>query len=125
MFLRQYLGKRLNMAQVILFPNQDREGSVSMLCPSGELPLLEVARKDVPAGLPYLIVDTSDLPEDFEFFNAWETDFSNPDGFGIGHDAWFAEQAAIKAEAEAAAEAERLAQQQAQEEVENDNNQPE
>ena len=88
------------------------------------LTIEEIARKDVPAGVPYKIVNRTDLPEDFEFFNAWEADFSSPDGFGIGHDAWFAEQAEIKATEEAAAEAERLAQQ-AQEEAVNDNDQPE
>jgi hypothetical protein len=56
------------------------------------MPVSEVARKDVPAGLPYLIVDASSIPADRQFRNAWEADFSNPDGYGIGADAWFAEQ---------------------------------
>ena len=52
----------------------------------------EVARKDVPVGVPYKIINHTDLPEDQTFFNAWEADFSNPDGYGIGAEAWFAEQ---------------------------------
>ena len=56
------------------------------------LSIEEIARKDVPAGVPYLIVDESDLPDDHTYFNAWEADFSNPHGHGIGHEAWFAEQ---------------------------------
>ena len=50
-----------------------------------------MALKDVPAGTPYLIVNpATDLPPDFDFFEAWEADFSTPDGHGIGADAWFA-----------------------------------
>jgi hypothetical protein len=53
----------------------------------------EIARKDVPAGVPYLIVNASDLPEDRTYRDAWTADFSQPDGIGIGADAWFAERA--------------------------------
>jgi len=77
------------MTQRILYPTDD---GVSILIPTGELDILEVARKDVPANTPYLIVDTEDIPSDRTFRNAWEADFSNPDGYGIGADAWFAEQ---------------------------------
>jgi hypothetical protein len=108
----------MNMNQRIIYPNDD--GGVAILIPSGEIAIEEVARKDVPAGVAYKIVDVSNIPEDRTFRGAWEADFSNPDGVGIGADAWFAEQASIKA----AEEAEQLAQQ-AQEEVANDNNQPE
>jgi hypothetical protein len=110
------------MNQRIIYQTQD---GVSIIIPTGEIAIEEVARKDVPAGVSYKIVDVGDIPDDRTFRNAWEADMSNPDGVGIGADAWFAEQAAIKAAEEAAAEAERLAQQQAQEEVANDNNQPE
>jgi hypothetical protein len=77
------------MNQRILYPTDD---GVSILIPTGELDILEVARKDVPANTPYLIVNTEDIPSDRTFRNAWEADFSNPDGYGIGADAWFAEQ---------------------------------
>jgi hypothetical protein len=45
----------------------------------------QVCNKDVPAGVPYRIVDISDFPEDREFRNAWEMDFSNPDGYGADY----------------------------------------
>ena len=51
----------------------------------------EIARKDVPAGIPYLIMDDSYLPKDYEFYNSWEIDMTNPHGVGIGHEAWFSE----------------------------------
>jgi hypothetical protein len=85
----------------ILYPNS--EGGISVIHPTGELPIEDVCQKDVPAGTPYLI------PSDRSVRNAWEADFSNPDGHGIGADAWFA----AKAAAEEAAEAERLAAEEA------------
>jgi len=76
----------------ILYPNS--EGGVSVILPAGELPIADVAQKDVPAGTPYLIVEDDVIPSDRSFRNAWEADFSNPDGYGIGADAWFAQQEA-------------------------------
>ena len=76
----------------ILYPNS--EGGVSVIIPTGELPFEDVCQKDVPAGVPYLIVSEDDIPSDRTFRNAWEADFSSPDGYGIGADAWFAQQEA-------------------------------
>ena len=76
----------------ILFQND--EGGLSVIHPTGKLPIEEVAQKDVPAGTPYLIVEDDAVPSDRSFRNAWEADFSNPDGYGIGADAWFAQQEA-------------------------------
>ena len=73
---------------------QNQEGGVSVIHSTGELPIEDVCQKDVPAGVPYLIVTTDDIPSDHTFRNAWEADFSNPDGYGIGADAWFAQQEA-------------------------------
>ena len=77
------------MKQVI-YPNEF--GGVALMTPAEGWTAEVVARKDVPAGIPYKIVDSEDLPQDHTFFNAWEADFSNPDGHGIGAEAWFAEQ---------------------------------
>jgi len=74
----------------IIYPNQER-GGVSLIIPTGELAIEQVALKDVPAGVPFLYVMLDQLP-DQDFFNAWEADFSTPDGYGIGHDAWAAQQ---------------------------------
>ena len=76
----------------ILFPNP--EGGISVIHPTGELPIEGVCQKDVPAGTPYLIVEDDVIPSDRTFRGAWEADFSNPDGYGIGADAWFAQQEA-------------------------------
>jgi hypothetical protein len=82
----------------ILYPNP--EGGLSVVIPTGELPIADVCQKDVPAGTPYLIVEDDVIPSDRSFRGAWEADFSNPDGYGIGADAWFA----AKAPAEEASE---------------------
>lgn len=81
----------------ILFQNS--AGGVSVIHPTGELPIEDICQKDVPAGTPYLIVEDDVIPSDRSFRGAWEADFSNPDGHGIGEEAYFA----------AKAEAERLA----------------
>lgn len=71
------------MSKVIIYPHQNKLGGIEILMPSGELSIDEVARKDVPAKYPYLIIDESLLPvEHNDFFEAWEADFSNPDGYG-------------------------------------------
>ncbi len=74
----------------VLYENVD--GGLSILLPTGEISVEETARKDVPAGKPYIIVEDSVIPTDRSFRNAWETDFSNPTGYGIGSDAWLLEQ---------------------------------
>lgn len=46
----------------------------------------EIAEKDVPAGTPYKIVDSSDIPTDLTFRNAWDIDGAElTDGVGGEH----------------------------------------
>ena len=73
---------------------QNETGGVSVIIPTGELPIEDVAQKDVPAGVPYMLADIADIPDDRTFRAAWEADFSNPDGHGLGADAYFAAKAA-------------------------------
>jgi len=55
----------------IIFPNDD--GGVSVIIPSDNcgLSVEDIARKDVPAGKAYQIVDVADVPGDRSFRNAW------------------------------------------------------
>jgi len=69
---------------------QNESGGIAVIIPAGELPIEDVCQKDVPPGVPYLIVSADDVPSDRAFRGAWEADFSNPDGYGIGADAYFA-----------------------------------
>jgi hypothetical protein len=68
--------------KVIVF---ERNGSISLLWPSEPYPVEEVAKKDVPVGTPYLIINASDIPQDPAFRSAWVVDFSNPTGYGQGY----------------------------------------
>lgn len=62
--------------QRIIFQND--EGGVSIIVPSqeaiNEYCIDAIAKKDVPAGKPYKIVDVSDIPSDRTFRGAWEVD---------------------------------------------------
>jgi hypothetical protein len=73
---------------------QNNDGGVSIIIPTPEalqtLTIDDIAKKDVPAGVPYKIVDATDIPEDRTFRGAWEADITEPDGVGLGYDAWFA-----------------------------------
>jgi hypothetical protein len=58
------------MNKRIVYPTPD--GGVAIVIPTGELSIEEVAAKDVPEGVPYSIVDASEIPSDRTFRNAWE-----------------------------------------------------
>ncbi len=72
----------------ILHPNDD--GGIAVIIPylPCGLSLEDIALKDVPAGRPFLIVDTDTVPSDRSQRQAWEADFSAPAGhgadFGVG-----------------------------------------
>ena len=68
------------MNKLIIYPEGE---NLTVLIPTGELSLEETALKDVPSGVKYKIIDKSDLPQDREFRNAWQFDFTtNFDGVG-------------------------------------------
>jgi hypothetical protein len=56
------------MTQAIIFTNSN--GGVSVCIPTGEISIQDVQLKDTPKGS--LIVNTSDLPRDNDFYDAWE-----------------------------------------------------
>ena len=79
-----FLDKDIKMKKIV-FRNQD--GSVGVIHPTQEainvFGIEAIAKKDVPAGLPYKIVDESEIPSDRTFRNAWEwNDTVEPDGVG-------------------------------------------
>jgi hypothetical protein len=64
--------------------NQEN-GNIAVLHPAPEWPgtMEELAQKDVPTGLKYLIVEDSVIPTDRTFRNAWEiADSELTDGVG-------------------------------------------
>ena len=69
------------MNQRILYKNT--EGGIAVIVPTGELSVEETAKKDVPTGLPYKIVDVTEIPESREFRDAWDIDEAElTDGYG-------------------------------------------
>lgn len=56
----------------IIYPTDD--GGVAVIVPSPEcsLTIQEIAAKDVPAGKPFKIINTTDVPTDRTFRAAWE-----------------------------------------------------
>jgi hypothetical protein len=73
---------------VIIFPLNNK---LSIIIPADNtsLSIGEIAIKDVPSGVPYKIIDSSLIPTDRTFRDAWEADFTDPDGYGIGQEQWF------------------------------------
>ncbi|NDB61351.1 hypothetical protein EB001_23370 [bacterium] len=65
----------------IAYPNNSK---ISIIIPSLDcgLSLDQIAKKDVPTGIPYKYIESEFLPQDRVFRDAWELDFSNPDGYG-------------------------------------------
>jgi len=58
------------MEQVIAYKTP--ENTVSIVVPTGELSIENVASKDVPPNTPYKILNRSEVPQDRAFRNAWE-----------------------------------------------------
>jgi len=69
----------------IIYKNPDN--SVSIIVPSPNalkiMSIEDIAKKDVPTGYKYKIVDVSEVPSDREFRNAWTIDDAElTDGVG-------------------------------------------
>jgi hypothetical protein len=60
------------VSQIILYTTED--GYLAEVIPASDcdLTIEEIAAKDVPAGITYHIVNTSELPTDRTFRDAWE-----------------------------------------------------
>lgn len=72
------------MEKRVIYPNNN--GGISILIPAMAcgLTIEQIAQKDVPYGVPYLIVEADVIPSDRTYRNAWTADFSLPDGHGGG-----------------------------------------
>jgi len=68
----------------IVFPRLG--GGVRVARSLTDLPPSEAAKSIVPQGRPFLIVADDDLPADRTYREAWDADFSQPDGHGEGVD---------------------------------------
>ena len=68
------------MNKRIIYP---QETGIAVITPTGELTVEATALKDVPTGVKYKIIDSTDLPQERDFRNAWEFDFTT-DFDGVG-----------------------------------------
>jgi hypothetical protein len=89
------------MSQVIIY-TQDN-GTASIIQPTEEalttMTIAQIAAKDVPAGVPFQIVDASTIPSDRTFRNAWKGDLTidMPKAVNITKDRLRAERAPLLA----------------------------
>ena len=84
---------------------QQPNGMTAVISPAPcGLSVQEIARKDVPHGIPYLIVDAlPDSPPE-----TWDVDYSAPSGIGLGARRWFIERARAERNDDNAEECDRL-----------------
>jgi len=63
---------------------KDTDGTVAVITPADcGLTIEQIAAKDVPTGLPYKIVDVSDIPTDRSARDLWDVDEADlTDGVG-------------------------------------------
>jgi hypothetical protein len=61
-------------------------GGLNLVAPTGEISIEEVAKKDIPTGSPYRIVEDSELPANSAFFGAWEANFDAYRGITVNLD---------------------------------------
>lgn len=67
----------------IIFPTDEGTVAVMAVNPAilEKMSLLDAAKKFVPAGKPFKLVNISDLPDN-DFQEAWVVDFGTHDGVG-------------------------------------------
>jgi hypothetical protein len=56
----------------IIYPTPEGGVAIIVPAPDCELTIDEIAAKDVPAGVPFKIVEADEIPTDRTFRNAWE-----------------------------------------------------
>ena len=72
------------MSKRIVFQLPGRPVTILIPCECG-LTVEQIGKKDVPAGVPFWIVEAATIPADRTFRDAWELDVSSmgePSGFG-------------------------------------------
>lgn len=58
--------------KIIIYPTDDNKLAIISPNPNCGLTLEEIAKKDVPEGKPFKIIDRSSLPKETQFRDAWE-----------------------------------------------------
>ena len=71
------------MPRCIIAPQQNGGISVTPVGQAGITDEHQLAQLVVDEGVPYRIIDRSELPTDMKYRDAWRADFSEPDGYGL------------------------------------------
>lgn len=66
----------------IIYEKEEGGIALMVLAPKYNNDLQNAARRFVPKGRPFLLINDEDIPQDDIFFEAWEADFSDPHGIG-------------------------------------------
>lgn len=64
----------------IIYPENT---GIAIIHPTGEKSIQDTANQIVPTGVVYKIIDSADIPQDRDFREAWEFDFTT-DFDGVG-----------------------------------------
>tara|TARA_R100001594_G_scaffold142967_1_gene190456 strand:+ start:986 stop:1216 length:231 start_codon:yes stop_codon:yes gene_type:complete len=70
--------------KVIIYKKESQLIVVHPAIPSDDVD--ELAKKDVPSGVNYKIIDIKELPDNRDFRGAWEYDFAKNGYDGVGAD---------------------------------------
>ena len=74
------------MTKCIIYKRKNGMISILHISPNETHTIEEIAEKDVPSGLPYKIINLSEIPTDRTFRNAWDIDENLlTDGVGGEH----------------------------------------
>lgn len=68
------------MYRIIYFSNNQ----LHIIVPNSNIDLNTLAKKYVPKNTAYKIIPINEIPSDRAFRDAWQYDFSDPDGYGQG-----------------------------------------
>jgi len=60
------------MAQRVIYRNPDNTIGIIVPAPNSTLTINQIADKDVPTGLAYVIVDETAIPADRTYRDAWD-----------------------------------------------------
>jgi len=68
----------------VIFENADGTVGIIVPAPNSDLSIQEIARKDVPEGLSYAIIEDAEVPSDRSYRNEWVRDASAaPSAVGV------------------------------------------
>lgn len=72
-----------------MFAIYKENDSMALVVPPKGFDHVQAAEMAIPFKHPFLFVPEKDIPEDLDTLGAWDADFSEPDGYGLGPQRYF------------------------------------